>query len=104
MELARDAVRIDSNGSDPAGALEAYAKVVTSFNNIIEAEARGEGSRSIQTQVDELRRLRSIVSDHFNRLPLMPTQLLQRDTYNDRMRVLSTIYGLPIPKEALVGE
>lgn len=74
LELAREAVRLDSTNDDPYGAIVAYGKSVTLLHEVMERVLRGEdGSdnshrrhsgrrRSIVAQEEEVRRLKSIVS------------------------------------------
>lgn len=71
LELARDAVRIDSTNDDPHGAIQAYGQSVALLKEVMERVTRGEDSteprkkkghrRSIVSQEEEVRRLRSIV-------------------------------------------
>lgn len=72
LELAREAVRLDSTNDDPHGAIQAYGQSVALLNEVMERVMRGEDSteprkkngrrRSIVAQEEEVRRLRSIVS------------------------------------------
>ncbi|KAL5519003.1 hypothetical protein ACEPAH_686 [Sanghuangporus vaninii] len=86
LELAREAVRLDSTNDDPHGAIRAYGESVALLNEVMERVMRGEDTerrrngrrRSIVAQEEELRRLRSI-----------------HDTYADRMNILSLIYSIP---------
>lgn len=71
LELAREAVRLDSTNDDPRGAIEAYGQSVTLLKEVMERVMRGEDTgdhrrrngrrRSIVAQEEEVRRLRSIV-------------------------------------------
>ena len=76
MELAREAVRLDSTNDDPYGAVMAYAKSVALLSEVMERVMRGEDStestrrrngrrRSVVAQEEEVRRLKSIVSGMF---------------------------------------
>lgn len=73
LELAREAVRLDSTNDDPHGAVMAYAKSVALLSEVMERVMRGEDStessrrrngrrRSVVAQEEEVRRLKSIVS------------------------------------------
>lgn len=72
LELAREAVRLDSTNDDPYGAVMAYAKSVALLSEVMERVMRGEDStesrrgkgrrRSVVAQEEEVRRLKSIVS------------------------------------------
>ncbi|KAH8120260.1 hypothetical protein DFH11DRAFT_1739440 [Phellopilus nigrolimitatus] len=88
LELAREAVKLDSTNDDPHGAIQAYGQSVALLNEVMERVMRGEDSgdhrrkngrrRSIVAQEEEVRRLKSI-----------------HDTYADRMNILSLIYSIP---------
>ncbi|KAI0639237.1 hypothetical protein C8Q77DRAFT_1044985 [Trametes polyzona] len=91
LELAREAVRLDSTNDDPHGAVMAYARSVALLSEVMERVMRGEDStetsrrrngrrRSIAAQEEEVRRLKSI-----------------HDTYFDRMNILSVVYEIPLP-------
>ncbi|KAG8685532.1 hypothetical protein FRC09_014687, partial [Ceratobasidium sp. 395] len=86
LELAQEAVRIDSSGTEPLAAIAAYGKSVALLNEVMERVMRGEGAdrrksgvrrRSDAAREDEVRRLKSI-----------------HDTYADRMQILSLIYNM----------
>lgn len=70
LELAKEAVKLDSTNNDPYGAIQAYGQSVALLNEVMERVMRGEDSterrngrrRSIVAQEEEVRRLRSIVS------------------------------------------
>lgn len=73
LELAREAVRLDSTNDDPYAAVVAYGKSVALLSEVMERVIRGEDStesqkrkngrrRSVVAQEEEVRRLRSIVS------------------------------------------
>ena len=72
LELAREAVQLDSTNDDPHGAVEAYGKSVALLSEVMERVMRGEDSterrkrngrrRSVVAQEEEVRRLKSIVS------------------------------------------
>lgn len=72
LELAREAVRLDSTNDDPHAAIQAYGQSVALLNEVMERVMRGEDStehrrrngrrRSIVAQEEEVRRLKSIVS------------------------------------------
>ncbi|KAI0048385.1 hypothetical protein FA95DRAFT_1490882 [Auriscalpium vulgare] len=89
LELAREAVKLDSTNDDPYGAVIAYGKSVALLSKVMERVMRGEDStelprkrggrrRSVVAQEEEVRRLRAI-----------------HDTYADRMNILSLIYSIP---------
>ncbi|KAI0702486.1 hypothetical protein BC835DRAFT_1411039 [Cytidiella melzeri] len=91
LELAREAVKLDSTNDDPYGAVQAYARSVALLSEVMERVMRGEDSteshrrtngrrRSVVAQEEEVRRLKSI-----------------HDTYADRMNILSVIYSIPLP-------
>lgn len=71
LELAKEAVRLDSTNDDPHGAIMAYGQSVTLLNEVMERVMRGEDSgesrrrngrrRSIVAQEEEVKRLKSIV-------------------------------------------
>lgn len=73
LELARQAVQLDSRNDDPYGAVLAYSKSVALLSEVMERVMRGEDSteshrrgsgrrRSVVAQEEEVRRLKSIVS------------------------------------------
>ncbi|KAL5504509.1 hypothetical protein ACEPAH_7170 [Sanghuangporus vaninii] len=82
LELAREAVRLDSAGNDPHGAIRTYGESVALLEEVMEHgmhdEVRKGQKRS--TAQEQLLRLRSI-----------------RDTYADRMSALGLIYNIPTP-------
>ncbi|KAH9898571.1 hypothetical protein C8Q73DRAFT_640821 [Cubamyces lactineus] len=89
LELAREAVKLDSTNDDPHGAVMAYARSVALLSEVMERVMRGEDStdrrrngrrRSVVAQEEEVRRLKSI-----------------HDTYAERMHILSQVYEIPIP-------
>ena len=72
LELAREAVRLDSTNDDPYAAVVAYGKSVALLSEVMERVIRGEEStesnrrrsgrrRSVVAQEEEVKRLRSIV-------------------------------------------
>jgi hypothetical protein len=71
LELAREAVRLDSSNDDPYGAIQAYGQSVTLLKEVMERVQRGEDStehrskngrrRSVVAQEEEVRRLKNIV-------------------------------------------
>ncbi|KAF9821894.1 hypothetical protein IEO21_00324 [Rhodonia placenta] len=73
LELAREAVRLDSTNDDPYGAVIAYGQSVALLSEVMERVMRGEDSteshrkqngrrRSVVAQEEEVRRLKSIHS------------------------------------------
>ncbi|KAF8272979.1 hypothetical protein EI94DRAFT_1565123 [Lactarius quietus] len=91
LELAREAVKLDSTNDDPYGAVVAYGKSVALLSKVMERVMNGEDCtdsirrrggrrRSVVAQEEEVRRLKAI-----------------HDTYADRMNILSLIYSIPPP-------
>ncbi|KAF7319970.1 hypothetical protein MKEN_00780900 [Mycena kentingensis (nom. inval.)] len=87
LELAREAVQLDSTNEEPEAAVIAYARSVALLSEVMERVRRGEDSterrrngrpRSAVAQEEEVRRLQNI-----------------HDTYADRMNILSIIYNIP---------
>ncbi|KAF8649886.1 hypothetical protein AX16_005647 [Volvariella volvacea WC 439] len=88
LELAREAVQLDSMNDNPEAAVQAYGRSVALLSEVMERVRRGEDStdghrrrrrRSLAAQEEEVRRLQTI-----------------HDTYADRMNILSIIYSIPI--------
>lgn len=76
LELAREAVQLDSTNDNPVAAVNAYAQSVALLSEVMERVRSGEDStdphrrrqrRSVSAQEKEVRRLQNIVSLHFNR-------------------------------------
>ncbi|KAI0067910.1 hypothetical protein BV25DRAFT_1819378 [Artomyces pyxidatus] len=97
LELAREAVKLDSTNDDPEGAVIAYGKSVALLSRVMERVMRGEDTtepqrrrggrrRSVVAQEEEVRRLKAI-----------------HDTYADRMNILSLIYSIPPPQHSPVS-
>jgi hypothetical protein len=65
LELARQAVHLDSTNDNPAAAVEAYARSVALLSQVMERVKRGEDAgrrtRSPEAQEEEVRRLQNIV-------------------------------------------
>ncbi|KAJ7225775.1 hypothetical protein GGX14DRAFT_349264 [Mycena pura] len=88
LELAREAVQLDSTNEEPEAAVIAYGRSVALLSEVMERVRRGEDStesrrrpgrpRSAVAQEEEVRRLQNI-----------------HDTYADRMNILSIIYNIP---------
>ncbi|PPQ69064.1 hypothetical protein CVT25_004240 [Psilocybe cyanescens] len=88
LELAREAVQLDSTNDNPEAAVAAYARSVALLSEVMERVRNGEDSttdshrrrrrRSVAAQEEEVRRLQNI-----------------HDTYADRMNILSIIYSIP---------
>ncbi|KAF8167904.1 hypothetical protein B0H34DRAFT_854752 [Crassisporium funariophilum] len=89
LELAREAVQLDSTNDNPEAAVNAYAQSVALLSEVMERVRNGEDSttdsshrrrrrRSVTAQEEEVRRLQKI-----------------HDTYADRMNILSIIYSIP---------
>ena len=81
LELAREAVRLDSTNDDPYAAVVAYGRSVALLSEVMERVIRGEDNsdsnkkrngrrRSVVAQEEEVRRLRSIVGLHIFQLHL----------------------------------
>jgi hypothetical protein len=72
LELAREAVKLDSTNDDPYGAVMAYGRSVALLSEVMERVRRGEDSteprrrngrrRSVVAQEEEVKRLKTIVS------------------------------------------
>lgn len=75
LELAQEAVRLDTTNDDPIGAIQAYSRSVALLSEVMERVMRGEDTndngrdrrrggrrRSVVAKEEEVRRLRSIVS------------------------------------------
>ncbi|KAF8203074.1 hypothetical protein BJ912DRAFT_339716 [Pholiota molesta] len=99
LELAREAVQLDSTNDNPEAAVNAYAQSVALLSEVMERVRNGEDSttdshrrrrrRSVAAQEEEVRRLQNI-----------------HDTYADRMNILSIIYSIPAvpyPTTSLYG-
>ncbi|KAF9480040.1 hypothetical protein BDN70DRAFT_878069 [Pholiota conissans] len=99
LELAREAVQLDSTNDNPEAAVNAYAQSVALLSEVMERVRNGEDSttdshrrrrrRSVAAQEEEVRRLQNI-----------------HDTYADRMNILSIIYSIPAvpyPTSSLYG-
>jgi hypothetical protein len=78
LELAREAVQLDSTNEDPEAAVQAYAQSVALLSEVMERVRRGEDStesrrghrpRSVAAQEEEVRRLQNIVSYFLSFLP-----------------------------------
>ena len=65
LELARQAVHLDSTNDNPAAAVEAYAQSVALLSQVMERVKRGEDggrrTRSPEAQEEEVKRLQNIV-------------------------------------------
>jgi len=78
LELAREAVKLDSTNDDPYAAVIAYGRSVALLSEVMERVRRGEDSteirrhngrrRSVVAQEEEVRRLKSIVSSSLHSL------------------------------------
>ena len=75
LELAQEAVRLDTTNDDPIGAIQAYSRSVALLSEVMERVMRGEDTsdtgrdrrrsgrrRSVVAKEEEVRRLKSIVS------------------------------------------
>ncbi|KAF9036429.1 hypothetical protein BDZ89DRAFT_1061734 [Hymenopellis radicata] len=88
LELAREAVQLDSSNDDPQAAVMAYGRSVALLSEVMERVRRGEDTteprrrngrrRNSVAQEEEVRRLQRI-----------------HDTYADRMNILSIVYSIP---------
>ncbi|ESK98404.1 hypothetical protein Moror_154 [Moniliophthora roreri MCA 2997] len=83
LELARQAVQLDSTNDNPELAVQAYGKSVALLSEVMERVRRGEDSTEIGGRRRNGRR-RSVVA-----------QEEEHDTYADRMNILSIIYSIP---------
>ncbi len=104
LELAREAVQLDSSNDDPQAAVMAYGRSVALLSEVMERVRRGEDTteprrrngrrRNSVAQEEEVRRLQRIVS--FALSQATPPHLsTQHDTYADRMNILSIVYSIP---------
>ncbi|KZW00652.1 hypothetical protein EXIGLDRAFT_720883 [Exidia glandulosa HHB12029] len=97
LELAQVAVRLDAQNDDPSGAIYAYARSVSLLNHVMNSVMRGDDD-SVRKRSGRRRSSVSARQDEINRLRAI------HDTYAERMRILSQIYGIPIieltPEEA----
>ncbi|KAI0670069.1 hypothetical protein C8Q78DRAFT_1146204 [Trametes maxima] len=84
LELAREAVRLDSTNDDPDGAVMAYARSVALLSEVMERVMRGEDSTESSKRRNGRRR--SVVA-----------QEEEHDTYAERMNILSVVYDIPLP-------
>ena len=75
LELAREAVQLDSTNEDPEAAVHAYAQSVALLSAVMERVRSGEDTtdshrrrrrRSVAAQEEEIRRLQNIVSQVFS--------------------------------------
>ena len=75
LELAREAVQLDSTNEDPEAAVHAYAQSVALLSAVMERVRNGEETtdshrrrrrRSVAAQEEEIRRLQNIVSQVFS--------------------------------------
>ncbi|KAJ7261156.1 hypothetical protein C8J57DRAFT_1337226 [Mycena rebaudengoi] len=97
LELAREAVQIDSTNQDPAAAVQKYGTSVALLAQFLLHLRRGGETASypgrkrrnwsLVTQEEEIRRIQSI-----------------HDTYSDRLKVLSLIYNLPPVTYSIAAE
>ncbi|KDR72524.1 hypothetical protein GALMADRAFT_228816 [Galerina marginata CBS 339.88] len=87
LELAREAVRIDSTNGSPEDAIQTYIQSIALLNDVIGMVMNGENStkalrgrrnKSAAAQEEEVMRLQNI-----------------RNTYADRVDVLKTVYNVP---------
>jgi hypothetical protein len=110
LELAREAVKLDSTNDDPYGAVVAYGKSVALLSKVMERVINGEDShesvrrkggrrRSVVAQEEEVRRLKAIVRITFALAfaLVLIVFTIQHDTYAERMNILSLIYSIPPP-------
>jgi hypothetical protein len=72
LELAREAVKLDSTNDNPEAAVQAYGRSVALLSEVMERVRRGEDStdshrrrrrRSVAAQEEEIRRLQNIVRE-----------------------------------------
>jgi hypothetical protein len=73
LQLAQEAVQLDSDGDDPHAAVAAYSRSVSLLNEVMERVMVGEGSegsgrpsRTLTAREEEVRRLKSIVRDTYH--------------------------------------
>lgn len=91
LELAKEAVRLDSTNADPHTAMQYYSESVALLNEIMERMMPNANGIAAQT---ELMRLRSIVSTKTDCFfgGLLFTSILQHNTYVNRMNILRQIH------------
>ena len=108
LELAQEAVRLDTTNDDPIGAIQAYSRSVALLSEVMERVMRGEETsdsgkdrrrsgrrRSVVAKEEEVRRLKSIVSSFaLSSFISRDSPDHQHDTYADRMIILSDIYNV----------
>lgn len=84
LELAREAVQLDSTNDNPEAAVNAYAQSVALLSEVMERVRNGEDSttehrrrrrRSVAAQEEEVRRLQNIVSTTSIRMLTKPYEL-----------------------------
>jgi hypothetical protein len=104
LELAREAVQLDTMNNNPEAAVKAYGRSVALLSEVMERVRRGEEStesrrkrrrRSVAAQEEEIRRLQNIVRVLQFFKDQIDLHALQHDTYADRMNILSIIYSIP---------
>jgi len=83
LELAQEAVRLDTTNDDPIGAIQAYARSVALLSEVMERVMRGEDTnesrerrhggrrRSVVAKEEEVKRLKSIVCPFYSRRPII---------------------------------
>ncbi|KAG9122655.1 hypothetical protein FRC07_000873, partial [Ceratobasidium sp. 392] len=86
LELAQEAVRIDSSGTEPLAAIAAYSKSVALLNEVMERVMRGEEADRHKSGVR--RRSNAAREDEARRLKLI------HDTYAKRMQILLLMYNM----------
>ncbi|KAF8334004.1 uncharacterized protein EI90DRAFT_3050620 [Cantharellus anzutake] len=79
LQLAQEAVQLDSSGGNPFAAVKAYARSVALLSDVMEKAVNGDHSQSLASREEEVRKLRSI-----------------HDTYAERMEVLCNIYNVSV--------
>lgn len=84
LELAREAVQLDSTNDNPEAAVNAYAQSVALLSEVMERVRNGEDSttehrrrrrRSVAAQEEEVRRLQNIVSTTSIRMLIKPDEI-----------------------------
>lgn len=114
LELARQALRLETRNEDPPEAIATYEASVSLLNQVIEHALRGknqtgshrrDGNRSpynpMRVEASTIRKWQNIVSSrqlYYGPEAHIVRHAGQRDTYADRVNVLRAIYNTPSPR------
>ncbi|KAJ7630681.1 hypothetical protein FB45DRAFT_1027877 [Roridomyces roridus] len=83
LELAREAVQLDSTNEEPEAAVMAYGRSVALLSEVMERVRRGEDSTDPSSRRRNGRPRSAVAQEE------------EHDTYADRMNILSIIYNIP---------